>query len=91
MTDPSMVITGNDWDEMTPRQQAKIIYNTVMSMREDVIGLSIKVDNVINRPVTPCHDLENRVCKLEKWKIGKMAVTVLSSFLGGIGGSHLPK
>ena len=93
MIDPKLVITESDWDDMNPELQAKTTYRTVISMREDVINLSQKVDRLvnINSQEKPCHKMETRIEKLEKFKLIKTIATVFSGFLGGFGGSHIPK
>lgn len=91
MTDPKLVVTETDWDDMSPKQQAKITYNTVISMREDVIGLSKKVDSIVSKPPPPCEKMDNRVEKLEKWSKLKAVATIASGFISGFGGSHIPK
>mgnify|MGYP001612073593 FL=1 len=40
MIDPKLVISKSSWDEMTPELQARITYESVISMRGDVIELS---------------------------------------------------
>jgi len=89
--DPKLVITADDWDDMAPGLQAKTTYRTIISLREDVINLSKKVDMIANKPSTPCPEYEKRIVKLEKYKFAKTALTILSGFVGGLGGSHLPK
>ena len=73
MIDPKLVITESDWDDMNPELQAKTTYRTVISMREDVINLSKKVDRLvnINSQEKPCHKMETRIEKLEKFKLIK--------------------
>lgn len=89
MTDPKLVITESDWDDMKPELQAKTTYRTVISMREDVITLIKKVDTLSNTPIVCPH--EKRIDSLEKWKVIKSIATIFSGFLGGFGGSHIPK
>lgn len=91
MSDPKLVITKDTWDNLSHDQKLQITYDTTISTLENSIEVNKKLDHLINKKVPPCETMEKRVCKLEKWKVGKMAITVLSSFLGGIGGSHLPK
>lgn len=91
MTDPKLVVTEEDWDDMKPERQAKITYRSVISLRDDVIRLSKKIDTVLNKPQTPCDKLEARIDKLEKWSKLKAVATVFSGFLSGFGGSHIPK
>lgn len=91
MTDPKMVITGDIWEGLTDKQQAKVTYDTVISMRVDLIGLSHKVDSIINKPATPCSELKERVDKLEKWSKFKNVATILGGLLSGWGSSHIPK
>ena len=91
MGDPKLVITEADWDDMKPELQAKTTYRTVISMREDVICLTKKIDSLINKAPTPCASFEKRIEKLEKNKVLKHIITVLGSIAGGFGGSHIPK
>lgn len=91
MSDPKLVISQTSWNEMTPELQSRITYESVISLRGELIEVNKKVDILINKPLTPCKALENRVEKLEKFKMIKTVATVLSGFLGGVGGSHLPK
>ena len=89
--DPKLVISQYSWDKMTPEQQSRITYETVISMRSDVIDLSKKVDTLNNKPLSPCASMETRIEKLEKWKVSKLIITALGSIAGGFGGSHIPK
>ena len=89
--DPKLVISQSSWAEMTPELQARITYESVISMRGDVIELSKKVDMINNKPLSPCISMESRIVKLEKWKVSKLIITALGSIAGGFGGSHIPK
>ena len=89
MTDPKLVITEADWDNMSPDLKLKTTYRTVISTRNDVIELSKKVDIINSKPFL-C-PIEPRVEKLEKFKLIKTIATIFSGFAGGFGGSHIPK
>ena len=91
VTDPKLVISQLSWDEMTPELQSRVTYESVISMRGDVIELSKKVDVLNNKPNAPCATMESRIARLEKWKISKMIITAVGSIIGGVGGSHIPK
>ena len=89
--DPKLVISQASWDDMTPELQSRITYESVISIRGDVIELSKKVDVLNNKPNAPCSTMESRITKLEKWKISKVIITAVGSIIGGFGGSHIPK
>ena len=89
--DPKLVISRESWNAMTPELQARITYESVISIRSEVIELSKKVDKINNKPDPPCNSCETRISKLEKWKVSKVIITALGSIAGGFGGSHIPK
>ena len=89
--DPKLVISRESWNFMSPELQARITYESVISIRSEVIEISKKVDVLNNNPGPPCAAMEKRISKLEKWKVGKMIATAIGSIAGGIWGSHIPK
>lgn len=91
MSDPKLVITEESWERMTYKQQSKITYDTVISMRGDVIDLRNTVETLANKPSSPCVAMESRIEKLEKWSKFKAIGTIIAGFFSGVGGSHIPK
>lgn len=91
MIEPKLVITEDEWDDMSPVLQSKVMYRTTIALRNDVINLSTKIDSILNKPTNPCIYLEKRIGKLEKGKFLKNTISFLGGVLGGFGGSHLPK
>lgn len=89
MTDPKLVITKETWKKFSTDEKLEIIYDTTISARDSNIELSKKVDGFINKP-SSC-PIEKRVENLEKWSKLKAIATIFSGFMGGFGGSHIPK
>ena len=88
--DPKLVISRDSWNAMSPELQARITYESVISIRSEVIEISKKVALLNNVPASPCATMEKRVSSLEKWKVGKIIITALGGIAGGYGSKHLP-
>jgi len=85
MTDPKLVVSQDSWNDMKPELQARITYETVISLRDEIIELRKTINKPIECPMEP------RIKSLEKHKLVKTILTICSGFAGGFGGSHIPK
>lgn len=85
--DPKLVIKKVTWDKFSTDEKLDIIYDTTISTRETLIEINKKLD----KPEPPCIKMENRIEKLEKWSRVKTIATIIAGFLGGTGGSQIPK